>query len=228
MIRHDDVNNIHMCDRFSNNCFHTKMENATYAKKSCYCLPKCNTIHFTHSEERVTLDIKKICNTFDHIGPRKAYKQLLSQDLIDFLEMSTDFDVYGHFLKGRKKYEINQKLNFYEEMDEFIESLYHENDPHKNVNEDKNDAKTLFDIKSCKRLFSKDVTIIEVQLMNKAYRKITQKLRVTFADQIGSIGGTLGLFCGFSFLAIVELLHWICIGIFKILNQKLRVTSMNK
>ena len=101
MIRHDDVENIHMCDRFSNNCFQTKMKNTTHAKKSCFCLPKCNAIHFTQSEEKILLDINnihlkhseeklmvaidRICQEFD---PRKPYKQLLSNDLNDFLQMS--------------------------------------------------------------------------------------------------------------------------------------------
>ena len=55
--------------------------------------------------------------------------------------------------------------------------------------------------------------------MKKSYRKISQKLRVTFTDQIGSIGGTLGLFCGFSFLAIIEMLYWTSVGLFKLLQN---------
>ena len=35
-------------------------------------------------------------------------------------------------------------------------------------------------------------------------------MRVSFTDKLGSIGGMLGLFSGFSLMAIIELIHWIC------------------
>ena len=50
-------------------------------------------------------------------------------------------------------------------------------------------------------------------MTSPAYLKMTQSAKVTLSDKISSIGGTLGLFTGFSLLAIVEILYWIIITI---------------
>jgi hypothetical protein len=39
---------------------------------------------------------------------------------------------------------------------------------------------------------------------------------------LGSIGGALGLFSGFSLLAIVELFHWICKIFGSVISSKIR------
>lgn len=38
--------------------------------------------------------------------------------------------------------------------------------------------------------------------------RITKEKRVSFADAVSSVGGTLGLFTGFSILSIIEIVHW--------------------
>ena len=37
---------------------------------------------------------------------------------------------------------------------------------------------------------------------------VIQSERISTSEKIGSIGGTLGLFTGFSFLAAVEMIYW--------------------
>ena len=64
--------------------------------------------------------------------------------------------------------------------------------------------------KLCKRIQSKDRAKITVKLEGPTFRKYRRSMRVSFTDKLGSIGGTLGLFSGFSLMAIVELIHWIC------------------
>ena len=64
--------------------------------------------------------------------------------------------------------------------------------------------------KLCKRIQSKDKAKITVKLEGPTFRKYRRSMRVTFTDKLGSIGGTLGLFSGFSLMAIIELIHWIC------------------
>ena len=238
MIRNDDVEKVHMCDRFSNNCFQTKMKNTTHAKKSCFCLPKCDAIHFTQSEEKIPLDINnihlkhseeklmvaidRICQEFD---PRKPYKQLLSNDLNDFLQMSTSTFCFQQFLDDRTKYKSDIEFYWVDICKLFSKwgDGYDQQSIDINLedeNEEKDEKLDSEKMKSCKKHILKDLTIIEIQLMSKGgYRKMSQKLRVTISDQIGSVGGTLGLFCGFSFLAIVEMIHWAWIGFKKILKQ---------
>ena len=64
--------------------------------------------------------------------------------------------------------------------------------------------------KLCKRIQSKDKATITVKLEGPTFRKYRRSMRVSFTDKLGSIGGTLGLFSGFSLMAIIELIHWIC------------------
>ena len=58
--------------------------------------------------------------------------------------------------------------------------------------------------KLCKRIQSKDKAKITVKLEGPTFRKYRRSMRVSFTDKLGSIGGTLGLFSGFSLMAIVE------------------------
>ena len=55
----------------------------------------------------------------------------------------------------------------------------------------------------------KDKAIVQVRMEGSTYMKLKRSLRVTFTDKLGSIGGTLGLFSGFSLLAAMELIHWV-------------------
>ena len=65
----------------------------------------------------------------------------------------------------------------------------------------------------CKSLGEKittnDLAVLDIRLEGPTYMTLKRSLKVTFADKLGSIGGTLGLFSGFSLLAIMELIHWI-------------------
>ena len=216
MIRPNRTENMHICDRFSNDCFHSKMKNFTYAKKSCHCIPTCNTIHFTYAIEKSPLHIHEICQQFRYIGSRKTFQQLKLKDWKLFLNMTTSKRAYRHFLKSRNQSSI-EKFS----KDIQVGNIGNNNaDDDLEDEDDEADSGTLFNHEICHRLFSKDVSIFEIQLVDQSYKKMIQSLRITFADQLGSIGGTLGLFCGFSFLAVVEMIHWMWIGMFKIINQR--------
>ena len=49
---------------------------------------------------------------------------------------------------------------------------------------------------------------MRVYMEKKTTLKIVMTATVTAMDMISNIGGTLGLFCGFSLLSGVEILHW--------------------
>ena len=125
MIRQDNIENITICDRFSKGCFLTKMRNATYAKKSCFCLPKCNSIHFTYSEEKIRLNIEEMCENFASMRPRKEYRQLLSKDLGDFLELSDSYNAYRLFLYSRGLDVKYNYLNFFVQFFESVDDIVH-------------------------------------------------------------------------------------------------------
>ena len=64
--------------------------------------------------------------------------------------------------------------------------------------------------KKCKDIQMNDISIVEVRIDGQSYMKYVQTKRVSNTDKIGSVGGTLGVCFGFSFLAVAELLYWIC------------------
>ena len=78
----------------------------------------------------------------------------------------------------------------------------------------------------CKRIQNEDKAKITVILKGPTFKKYRRSLRVTFTDRLGSIGGTLGLFSGFSLMAIIELIHWICkVGCSVFLKNRMMVQN---
>ena len=61
----------------------------------------------------------------------------------------------------------------------------------------------------CENIKSNDQAVLKLRLEGPTFMTLKRSLRVTFADKLGSIGGTLGLFSGFSLLAAMELIHWV-------------------
>ena len=53
------------------------------------------------------------------------------------------------------------------------------------------------------------IKVIKVWVEKKTTLEITVTATVTIIDMISNIGGTLGLFCGFSILSAVEALFWL-------------------
>lgn len=50
--------------------------------------------------------------------------------------------------------------------------------------------------------------------------RILKTASMTTVDMVSNIGGTLGLFCGFSILSVVEIFFWIGKCLFKEKNEK--------
>ncbi len=50
---------------------------------------------------------------------------------------------------------------------------------------------------------------IRFQLSGENIMQFKRNLRVTFADQVASLGGTVGLFTGMSILSFCEILFWL-------------------
>ena len=51
--------------------------------------------------------------------------------------------------------------------------------------------------------------VVQIYFDTATYDEIAKDVSVTLADQLGAIGGTMGLFAGFSFLSAVELLYFL-------------------
>ena len=77
--------------------------------------------------------------------------------------------------------------------------------------------------KLCKSMKTNDMVSVQLQLDGPTFMTMKRSLRFTFMDKLGSVGGTLGLFSGFSLLAIMEVVHWIC----KIINTVILSMKQN-
>ena len=51
--------------------------------------------------------------------------------------------------------------------------------------------------------------MVQIYFNTPTYDKVVKDVRVTLEAQIGLIGGTMGLFCGFSILSGVEILYYV-------------------
>ena len=63
--------------------------------------------------------------------------------------------------------------------------------------------------KMCEMIYKNDISMVEILMEGQTYTRMKQSLKVTLAEKIGTVGGQLGLFCGFSVIVIFELAYWI-------------------
>ena len=54
-----------------------------------------------------------------------------------------------------------------------------------------------------------NIAKITIEIAEPTVTNVQRDVKVTFVDQIGTIGGTLGLFCGLSIVSMVEFVYWI-------------------
>ncbi len=54
-----------------------------------------------------------------------------------------------------------------------------------------------------------NVGLVSVFINKKVTLNVVMTATVTVIDMISNIGGTLGLFCGFSILSAAEIIYWI-------------------
>ena len=67
----------------------------------------------------------------------------------------------------------------------------------------------------CYDYVSKGYARVTVKMAGSSYLRRSQSITVSFSDKLGVIGGTVGLFSGFSFVALFEFGYWIFITLIK-------------
>ena len=77
----------------------------------------------------------------------------------------------------------------------------------------------------CKQIRKEELAKVMIKLEGPTFIRYKRSLRVTFIGKLSSIGGTLGLFTGFSLLALLELIHWICMVCSSILSKMIKVRN---
>ena len=188
MIRNNDSENVPICNGMGSHCFYENMNDNSFRDKSCYCLPDCHSIQYATVKDEIPLSADYCKGLFSeyspHITARLPIVSLLYDQMYKYME-STRTEDWNHYELHRYS---RDRYNFKAGVRFFDETM-------------------------CQDWVIKDLAIIEIQMTSPAYLKMTQSAKVTLSDKISSIGGTLGLFTGFSLLAIVEILYWIIITI---------------
>ena len=69
--------------------------------------------------------------------------------------------------------------------------------------------------KSCLDYVANGFSRITVKVVGSSYLRRSQSISMSFSDKLGVIGGTIGLFSGFSFVALFEFVYWIVITLIK-------------
>ena len=72
----------------------------------------------------------------------------------------------------------------------------------------------------CKHYISTQFARIHIRLDGTTHLRRLQSLKYSSGDKFAIIGGTFGLFTGFSFIALFEALHWILVTVFKLVWLK--------
>ena len=60
-----------------------------------------------------------------------------------------------------------------------------------------------------------------------SYIKMKKSLKYNTTIKLGTIGGTIGLFTGFSFMALVEIAYWILVTLKRIFGRMVPVIKPN-
>ena len=74
---------------------------------------------------------------------------------------------------------------------------------------------SLLSTKSCLDYVANGFSWITVKVVGSSYLRRSQSISMSFSDKLGVIGGTIGLFSGFSFVALFEFCYWFVITLIK-------------
>ena len=75
-------------------------------------------------------------------------------------------------------------------------------------------------IEVCERYVKTQFARVRIQMDGTSYLRRIQSLKYQTSDKFAIVGGTMGLFSGFSFIAIFEIIHWTMITLFKLFWTK--------
>ena len=62
--------------------------------------------------------------------------------------------------------------------------------------------------------------VVQIYFRTATYDEIVNDVSVSLGDQISAIGGTMGLFAGFSILSAVEVLYFILKFLFSLMSRR--------
>ncbi len=73
----------------------------------------------------------------------------------------------------------------------------------------------------CASTFERSIARVTVEVAKPVVITVEKTLKATFPDQLGTVGGTIGLFTGLSLLSVVEIIYWLYLTAFDFLGSRL-------
>ena len=175
-------------------------------ENKCFCLSDCSIAKYPYSE--VPLQLEDNCTIGKYLEQYNGY-----------------FDQVGHFM--------TKEVDWYEKLSRnaleanpstlaFLSVPLEKSTVWKDWESLNRTVTDIYYTDLCKQIQGKkgDKIKITVRLEGSTFMTLKRSLRVSFTDKLGSIGGTFGLFSGFSLLAIVELMHWICMIVHSFIRSR--------
>ena len=71
-------------------------------------------------------------------------------------------------------------------------------------------------VETCKHYIKNEYAHVRVRIDGSTFMRHTAGLSYSTSDKFGLIGGTLGMFSGFSMLFFFEIIHWLGIGMLRV------------
>ena len=206
MPRPDDTDNVPVCTEKGYSCFYSNMKNPLQMSKGCYCAPSCESIQYNFFHDQIPLSTTEIC---DNMLLGDSYATDTSGTYGS--DLSTNINSRLYYTRVSFDH-LKEYLKYYDPIDPKEASYYRSSYKlARSIN---------LNHEMCRKWLVNDLAIIEFSMSNKPYLKIHQSARISFSDQLGTIGGTLGLFCGLSVLTLVEIIYWIFITVKNIFGLK--------
>ena len=139
--------------------------------------------------------------------------------------------VYKYYIDRQRKFTSEEISDFCPwDFEPHIQYIDHFEAPNFNISRLKNPTVTdnlryeeqLRDhnIDVCKHYISTQFARIHIRLDGTTHLRRLQSLKYSSGDKVAIIGGTFGLFTGFSFIALFEALYWILVTVFKLVWLK--------
>lgn len=189
-----------LCDSFWTFAFQNYMQ-ADHEADCEICLPDCEEISFLTIEMKEKLDAKGICGDVQKRRHDETFFNI-QQAVRDKL---TREKVFLWRLKGLLRSELD---------------YFGPNWPNLLLNESTSLKKGSLEYQfACEDVIKTDISLIDIEMMQNKMQRILKQHRVQFSDKLGTLGGTLGLFTGMSFIGIVEIVFLL----FKLFKHLLRV-----
>ena len=124
---------------------------------------------------------------------------------------------YKYVIDSVRKFTTDEVASLCSNLRPHQMNVYAEEKDTFNITRMVNISKKLLDHaeEKCYDYVSKGYARVTVKMAGSSYLRRSQSIAMSFSDKLGVIGGTVGVFSGFSFIGLFELCYWVVITLIK-------------